>query len=293
MAQQLVVAHFDNRAEAQRALDAVVAAGIDRASIRLLPETEAAGYTRQDTASSYDRSRDEGGFWSSLGTLFMPDEDRYAYSEGMSRGGITLSVTTDEAQASRVADILEHHGAVNMEERETAWRQEGWTGYTASPPPVAGTSSATPGKATAASDQGREGEEVIPIVEEQLRVGKRLVNRGRVRVRTYVVETPVEETVTLRDESVSVERRPVTRELADVPADAFREREIEVTETDEEAVVSKQARVVEEVVVRKDVATDNRVVRDTVRRTEVEIEDERGQSNGTAGTRRTTDRTDV
>jgi uncharacterized protein (TIGR02271 family) len=134
---------------------------------------------------------------------------------------------------------------------------------------------------------------VIPIVEEQLRVGKRLVNRGRVRVRTYVVETPVEETVTLRDESVSVERRPVTRELADVPADAFREREIEVTETDEEAVVSKQARVVEEVVVRKDVATDNRVVRDTVRRTEVEIEDERGQSNGTAGTRRTTDRTDV
>jgi hypothetical protein len=75
MAQQLVVAHFDNRAEAQRALDAVVAAGIDRASIRLLPETEAAGYTRQDTASSYDRSRDEGGFWSSLGTLFMPDED--------------------------------------------------------------------------------------------------------------------------------------------------------------------------------------------------------------------------
>jgi uncharacterized protein (TIGR02271 family) len=180
-----------------------------------------------------------------------------------------------------------------MEERETAWRQEGWTGYTASPPPVAGTSSATPGKATAASDQGREGEEVIPIVEEQLRVGKRLVNRGRVRVRTYVVETPVEETVTLRDESVSVERRPVTRELADVPADAFREREIEVTETDEEAVVSKQARVVEEVVVRKDVATDNRVVRDTVRRTEVEIEDERGQSNGTAGTRRTTDRTDV
>ena len=294
MAKQLVVAHFDDRAEAQQAMDALVNAGIDRTAIRMLPEAETTGYTRQDTASSYDRGRDEGGFWSSLGTLFMPDEDRYAYSEGMSRGGVTLSVTTDEARASQVADILERHGAVDMEERETAWRQEGWTGYTAAPAPVAGTASATSGKAAATSDRGREGEEVIPIVEEQLRVGKRLVDRGRVRVRTYVVETPVEETVTLRDETVSVERRPVTRDVADVPADAFREREIAVTETDEEAVVSKQARVVEEVVVRKDVATENQVVRDTVRRTEVEVEDDRSRSSSTAGADRTnSDRTDV
>jgi uncharacterized protein (TIGR02271 family) len=159
---------------------------------------------------------------------------------------------------------------------------------------VAGVSPAAISNATVTSDRGGEGEEVIPIVEEQLRIGKRVVDRGRVRVRTYVVETPVEETVALRDETVSVERRPVTRELADAPADAFREREIEVAETDEEAVVSKQARVVEEVVVRTEVATENRVVRDTVRRTEVEIEDDRGRSNDTAGARRTTtDRTDV
>ena len=294
MAEQLVVAHFDDRAEAQKAMDALIGAGIDRTAIRMLPEAETTGYTRQDTASSYDRGRDEGGFWSSLGTLFMPDEDRYAYSEGMSRGGVTLSVTTDEAHASRVADILERHGAVDMNERETAWRQEGWTGYTDSPAPVAAMTPASTNNTGVSTGRRREGEEVIPIVEEQLRVGKRLVDRGRVRVRTYVVETPVEETVTLRDETVSVERRPVTRELADVPADAFREREITVTETDEEAVVSKQARIVEEVVVRKDVAAENRVVRDTVRRTEVDVEDDRGRSSSTAGADRTnSDRTDV
>jgi hypothetical protein len=101
MAQQLVVAHFDNRAEAQKALDALVAAGIDRSSIRLLPEAEAPGYTRQDTAPSYDHSRDEGGFWSSLGTLFMPDEDRYAYSEGMSRGGVRLPGVSKGGPATR------------------------------------------------------------------------------------------------------------------------------------------------------------------------------------------------
>jgi len=139
---------------------------------------------------------------------------------------------------------------------------------------------------------GTDREEVIPVTEERLAVGKREVERGRVRVRSYVVETPVEETVKLRDETVHVERRPVNRDVTDIPADAFRERTIEVTETDEEAVVAKTARVVEEVVVRKDVTEEARTVRDTVRRTEVEIEDDR---TDVAGKRPVSDRdrTDV
>ena len=62
--------------------------------------------------------------------MFLPDEDRYAYAEGMSRGGATLAVKTDEAQVERVAEIVERNGAVDMDERETTWRSEGWTGYT-------------------------------------------------------------------------------------------------------------------------------------------------------------------
>lgn len=118
-------------------------------------------------------------------------------------------------------------------------------------------------------------EERIPVVEEQLNVGKREVTRGGVRVRSYVVETPVEEHVRLRDETVTVERRPVDLAAGDLPADAFRERTIEVTETDEEAVVEKAARVREEVVIRKDVEVREQAISDTVRRTEVEIEDDR------------------
>jgi len=116
-------------------------------------------------------------------------------------------------------------------------------------------------------------EQVIPIVEEQLTVGKREVNRGGVRVRSYVVETPVSEQVTLRDENVSVERHAVDQPLSAADGDAFRERTIEMTETAEEAVVSKTARVVEEVVIRKDVGTRTEVVNDTVRRTDVEVDD--------------------
>jgi stress response protein YsnF len=89
------------------------------------------------------------------------------------------------------------------------------------------------------------------------------------------VETPVEEQVTLRDEHVSVERRTVDR--APTPADEalFAERTIEATETDEEAVVSKTAHVTGEVVLSKTAEERVETVRDTVRRTEVEVEDAR------------------
>ena len=67
-----------------------------------------------------------------------------------------------------------------------------------------------------------------------------------------------------------------------VPADAFTERTIEFTETTEEAVVEKTARVTDELVVRKDVGERVETVRDTVRREEVEI-DRPGNQPGTSG----------
>ena len=114
------------------------------------------------------------------------------------------------------------------------------------------------------------GEEVLALSEEQLTVGKRLVNRGTTRIRRFVVETPVEEAVTLHSEQVSIERRPAAAGATVTNAD-FTDRTIEVTETDEEAVVAKTARVKEEVVINK-AATDRvETVRDTVRREDVEI----------------------
>ena len=118
------------------------------------------------------------------------------------------------------------------------------------------------------------------MVEEQVRVGKREVGRGSVRVRSYVVERPVEEQVSLTDERVTIERRPVDREVSSGDV-AFQEREIEAVERGEEAVVSKTARVTEEIGIRKDVDSRTETVRDTVRKTEVEVDDDRtdaGQS---------------
>ena len=104
------------------------------------------------------------------------------------------------------------------------------------------------------------------------------------RVRSYVVETPVQEQVALRQEHVDVERRTVNRPVTEADEALFRERTIEATETSEEAVVAKEARVKEELVVRKDAEERVQTVQDTVRRTEVEVEDDR-RAAGTAATR--------
>ncbi len=117
-----------------------------------------------------------------------------------------------------------------------------------------------------------DGEVVIPIVEEQLHVGKRTVESGAAQVATTVKEKAVTESVNLREEHVTVERRPVDRAVAHAPA-AFKEGTIEVTEMAEVPVISKEARVVEEVVIGKNVTEHTETVSDTVKRTEVEVDE--------------------
>jgi len=94
-----------------------------------------------------------------------------------------------------------------------------------------------------------------------------------------VVSRPVSESVELRREEAMVERRPVDRPATEADLAAFQERTVEVTEMAEKAVVSKSARVVEEVVVGKQVSSETQVVEDTVRRTEVEVERVGGESS--------------
>lgn len=126
-----------------------------------------------------------------------------------------------------------------------------------------------------AARMGHEDLAAFPVVEEEIRIGKRTVERGAARISTRVEEAPVEQQVTLREEHVNVERRPVDRPATDVPG-AFTEGSFEVVEHAEQVVADKQTRVVEEVVIKKEVTERAEAVRDTVRRTEVEVEDLRG-----------------
>ena len=116
------------------------------------------------------------------------------------------------------------------------------------------------------------GQTAIPIVEEQLQVGKREVDRGGVRVYSHVVEKPVSADVTLRDEQILVERRPVNRVATAADFNMGQGSTIELTATGEEAVVGKTAHVVEEVVLGKTSSSRTEVIQDSVRKTEVEVE---------------------
>jgi len=211
---------------------------------------------------------------SELSSLAIPEEDRAILHENIRRGGAVLHAEVPEEKFQAVADVLETAGALDIDEREAAWRREGWTGWSGAATSTGSTTAAT-GATRDISASG--GEERIPIVEERLNIGKRQTGHGRVRVRSYVVETPVQEQVTLHQERVQVQRRPVDRPAA-AGDDAFRERTIEANETTEEAVVAKEARVTEEVVVRKEAEERTETVRDTVRRTEVEVEDQRASA---------------
>jgi uncharacterized protein (TIGR02271 family) len=114
------------------------------------------------------------------------------------------------------------------------------------------------------------GDEVIPLAEEQLEIGKRTVDRGTTRVRRYVVEKPVEQNVTLHGERVTIERRRPVEGAAAAGGD-FEERTVEVRETEEVPVVGKTAHVVEEVAIKKEATQRTETVKDTVRREEVEV----------------------
>jgi len=298
--QRTLTAFFDSSADAQSAVQRLAAAGIPRSAIdiRSGASTAAGGPT---TGATTGRDT-EPGFWEIMKDIFMPEDDRAAYAEGLRRGGHVVVVRTDAQHYEQALDILDDEGTIDLDQRAESWRKEGWqgSGHTSS----LGTGGATTSALGAAGSMGQTGhraaatgttgtgssltagrEEVIPISEEHLRVGKREVSHGRVRVRSYVVETPVSEQVGLREEHVSVERRPVDR-AATGTENLFKERVIEAEERAEEAVVAKEARVKEELVIRKEADQRTQTISDTVRRTEVEVEDDRAGTTrtGTTGT---------
>lgn len=282
-----LTAMFDNRSDAENAQEQLIQAGIDAGDISIVDHgstgmagtgTMSDGTVSDGTVSgavgtaAVKTERATEGFWHSLKNMFVDDDDRNAYAEGIRRGGYLLSADVEEAHADRAIDILDNAGSIDFDARQSDWRSGGWTG------------GSTAGAAMGAMDRGRDSdgrtesvaEESIPIVQEELRVGKREVARGGARVRSYVREIPVNEQVSLREEHVSVERRPVDRALNadELSGDLMRDRTIEMTETAEEATIGKEARVIEEVVVRKTADTRVETINDTVRRTEVEVDND-------------------
>jgi uncharacterized protein (TIGR02271 family) len=271
MTDETIVAVYDTSEHAALAVRDLEAAGVPPGVISQHAE---GGVTTDSRATT--TAPEHEGFWARMfGGEPEYEHDTTVYDRSLRGGSTVVTVKASGQHLTQVMEILERHNPVDMDERASSYglvKGEAPTATTASPTVASGLDTITP----------KGGEEVVPLSEEQLTVGKRLVNRGTTRIRRFVVETPVEEAVTLHSEHVSVDRRPVAAGTK-VSDTAFTDHTVEVTESDEEAVVSKTARVKEEVVVNK-AATDRvETVRDTVRREDVEVT-RNGQETGPSGT---------
>ena len=172
----ILVGLFDKEKDARGAIDDLTKMGVDRSRIDLT-------------------TGDASGITNRLNSARVPAQDLAIFAEGVRRGGTLLTATLDEDKAEKAEAILKRRGAIDVDERVTTWQKSGWKAD------------------TTAFARGREGEVALPVIEENIQVGKRQVQRGGMRVYTYVNEVPVEEDVRLREEHVKVDRRP-----ADVPA---------------------------------------------------------------------------
>ena len=199
----------------------------------------------------------EGGITGWFKRIFGQDrhEDQPYYENATQRGNVILSVEASGGNLDNAADILNRHSPIDVHREFGDSTRE--TAREAAP--------------ETARETGRRGS--VPVVNEELRVGKRSVLRGGVRIYTREVEEPVEEKLRLREEKVYVDRQPADRAVTDADRRTNAEQVIEVKEYAEEPVVSKQARVTEEIRVGKDTTEREQTIRDTVRRTEVNVED--------------------
>jgi uncharacterized protein (TIGR02271 family) len=270
MTNETIVAVYDTKDHAAAAVQALENAGVPSSAITQHSKN---GMTT-DLAPTMGRPAHAPGFWASL---FGGEPDRAhditVYDQSLEEGSTVVTVKAPEQYRMEVMAILERHNPIDIDERAARYDVDQMTEKRIMEAPLA------PGTPAGRSTD----DQTMQLAEETLAVGKRVINRGTTRIRRYVVETPVEKQVTLYDETVAVERRPVmdSRPVTDAN---FTDKVVEMTETGEEAVVSKTAHIKEEVVIRKDATERTETIRDTVRREDVEITQEAKTDSGAATT---------
>ncbi len=241
---QTVVGVFQHMEDAEKAVRNLENMGISRSNI------DVSKRSAEESSASTDRDS-ENGITRFFKSLFGDgdDADRYSRMGNSGYSVVTVHAST-VSDAERAAEILDEYGAVDVDED----------------------SHSTHSGMNAGNTRTGEDSDTVSRVSEELNVGKREVESGKVRVRSRIVEKPVEESVRLREEHIQIDRQAVNRPLTDSDQSAFRDQDIELTERAEVPVVNKEARVVEEIRISKTVSEHDQVVKDTVRNSEIDID---------------------
>jgi uncharacterized protein (TIGR02271 family) len=245
MSYEKVVAVYDTEQNASAALTSLVSAGYrtsDISVIRNEGEAEKAGLH-------------EPGVWKRLFGRDLEHDEAAVLGSSFKEGYVVVAVRVPESHAPSVMTLLDRHKPVDVLDRAKAYAMAG----------------ATTAAEEARASVNSEGQEMLRLAEEQINVGKRLVESGHTRVRRYIVQKPVDANITLHEEHVEVIRHAIS-DPASVADTDWSDKTIEVTDTVEEAVVDKTAHFIEEIVIRKQGSDRTQTVHDTVRRQQVLVE---------------------
>ena len=294
---QTVIGVFDSIDEAQSARESLLNSGFEASELRVQSssEMEQGGNSSSTMTNPAGKDQDEG-FMAGVGrffhNLFGSDDTEQAghYSEAVRRGSAVLTVTlADDSRVEQARSALASAGAVDIDKRTESWRQDGYAGFDPASAPYKSEQilaersrnqeqmnmakqPVNPNATNTVRNSEVADGTVIPVIREELEVGKREVDLGTVRVVSRTETRPVEEQVQLREERAEIERRAIDRPATEADLKAFEGGSIEIHETAERAAVSKTARVVEEVVVGTDAKTRTETISDQVRNTVVEVD---------------------
>jgi uncharacterized protein (TIGR02271 family) len=242
-----VVTAYDSVDKAKNAVKVLQNAGIDTSDMSVIDRT---------ALGTHDA--DHVGLWRRLFGENVWEHEAAVYGKTLEKGGALLATRVPSDQVARVMSLLDVHQPLDVHAVAAKIGEK---------VPVEAKALVTPPIAKVDAKDA----ETLRLAEEQLNVGKRMFETGTTRIRRFVTERPVEANVTLHEEHAEVVRRAITDPayVADID---WSDKAYEVTETAEEAVVSKSARVVEEVTLRKTGTDHVETVKDTVRRQQVEVE---------------------
>lgn len=258
-----VVGLFDDRNKAQAATQELTQKGFIRDNIdvsnRRLDNSGAVS-TQQVTITEPTISNNISEFFSSLFSTDKTSANNHARAAADADAIISIQVDSME-RAGEAAAILDRHGAIDVDghiaKTTPQYNQTNTPNVQNFAPPTA---------------PNMQNQTTIPVIEEHIQIDKQVVEQGGARIRSRIIEKPVEANLRLREEHVVINRRPVDRAVTQADLVNFKDEEFVLTERAEVPLIGKQARVVEEIVVGKDVTEHNEVIRETVRRTDVEVE---------------------
>lgn len=248
MERQTVVGIFKEGIDAQTAVQKLESTHhIDRNKIDI---ANPGSSTAERVVGSTDQSSDSLG--SFFGSLFGTNDEAEKHTRAARQGWVVTVYADSRQEAEKVADVLDTCGAVDVDE--------------------SGIQNTTQGIAQDRTDRTDVTDSTIPIMEERMNVGKREVETGGIRMRSRIVERPVEEHLRLREEHIDIERNRINRPATDRDFQNFKEGETTITEHREVPVVNKEARVVEEIKIGKHTEQREETVRGTVRKTDVDVD---------------------